>query len=73
MTPAEIVTWSEAQDAAGRTDAMGGRWTDWKLAVRNPDGTCARDQHGHQTFETQAQFKARPVVVPVGRNLELFA
>ena len=51
----------------------------WKLAVRNPDGTCARDQHGHQIFETQAAFKARMAAVPfvpvspLGKTMDLFA
>lgn len=79
MTPSEIVAWSELQDALGKRDAMGGRWTDWVLAVRNPDGTFARDQHGYQIFETQAAFKARATaapfvpVSPVGKTMDLFA
>lgn len=73
MTPAEIIAWSEAQDAAGKLDPMGYRWTDWKVSVRNPDGSAMRDQLGHQIFETQAAYKARVQAVPVGCTLELFA
>jgi hypothetical protein len=79
MTAAEIVAWSDDQDAMGQHDAMGGRWSDWLLAVRKPDGACVRDQQGHQIFETQAAFKERqacPLAAPallVGETMELFA
>lgn len=79
MTASEIVAWSEQQDSLGRRDPMGARWTDWKVAVRNPDGSCKRDQNGHQIFETQAAFKERAVAVPfvpvspVGKTMDLFA
>lgn len=77
MTPADIVTWSEAQDAAGKRDAMGHPFTSWLLARYHPEGRAMRDQLGHQVFETQAEFKARqacaaPVVSP-GQTLDLFA
>jgi hypothetical protein len=73
MSPAEIITWSEQQDAAGITDAMGHPWTSWLLAVRRPDGSVARDAAGHQIYETQAEYKARTQAVPLGQTLELFA
>lgn len=72
MTPAEIITWSEQQDAEGRKDAMGYSWTSWLLAVRNPDGTCARDASGHQLFQTQSEYK-RQHATRVGQTMELFA
>ena len=79
MTAAEIVEWSSRQDAMGQRDGMGGPWSDWLLAVRNADGSCARDRSGHQIFETQAAFKGRQAgtsaapVLPVGETMELFA
>lgn len=77
MTPAEIVAWSEAQDAAGKTDAMGRPWTSWLLARYQPDGRAMRDQRGAQVFETQADFKARQAsvapAVAVGQTMDLFA
>lgn len=79
MTPAEIIAWSEHQDTLGRRDAMGSRWTDWKVAIRNPDGSCKRDQNGHQIFETQAAFKERTTAVPfvpispIGITMDLFS
>lgn len=76
MTPAETVAWSEHQDAMGQRDAMGGRWSDWLVAVRKADGSCARDRQGHQIFETQAAFKERQTGAPVllvGETMELFA
>lgn len=77
MTPAEIVTWSEAQDAAGKRDAMGRPYTSWLVARYQPDGRTMRDQMGAQVFETQDEFKARqtnqPTAVPVGHTLDLFA
>lgn len=76
MTPAEIVAWSEAQDAAGKRDAMGQPFTAWLLARYHPDGGAMRDAHGHQVFETQAEFKARQActaqTVAIGQTLELF-
>lgn len=78
MTSAEIVEWSARQDARGQQDAMGGRWSDWLVAVRNADGSSARDKCGHQVFETQAAFAARQVGAPIalfrtGETMELFA
>lgn len=77
MTPADIVTWSEAQDAAGKRDAMGHPFTSWLLARYLPDGRVMRDQLGHQVFETQAEFKARQActapAVAIGQTLDLFA
>lgn len=77
MTPADIVAWSEAQDAADKTDAMGQPFTSWLLARYHPDGRAMRNQRGAQVFETQAEFKARQAcvapVVAVGQTLELFA
>lgn len=77
MTPAEIVAWSEAQDAAGKRDAMGHPFTSWLLARYHPDGRAMRDQLGHQVFETQAEFKARAAsaapAVAIGQTMELFA
>ena len=77
MTPADIVAWSEAQDAAGKRDAMGRPWASWLLARYQPDGRAMRDQSGAQVFETQAEFKARQAnqatAVPVGQTLDLFA
>lgn len=76
MTPAEIVAWSEAQDAAGKRDAMGHPFTSWLLARYLPDGRVMRDPLGHQVFETQAEFKARQActaqTVAIGQTLELF-
>lgn len=61
-------------DAAGKRDAMGYPFSTWDVAVRLPDGTAARDQHGRQIFETQAEFKARHQAHPVatGQTLSLF-
>jgi hypothetical protein len=73
MTPAEFTAWAEQQEAAGIKDAMGYPWTDWMLAVRNPDGTVARDSECHQIYETQAEYKARRRAIPIGQTLELFA
>lgn len=77
MTPAEIVTWAEAQEAAGKRDAMGHPWTSWLLARYQPDGRAMRDQFGNQIFETQAEFKARQVNcapdMTAGETLDLFA
>ena len=76
MTSAEIVEWSARQDAMGQRDAMGGLWSDWLVAVRKDDGSCARDRQGHQIFETQAAFKGRQAGAPVflvGETMELFA
>lgn len=76
MTPAEIVAWSEAQDAAGKRDAMGHPFTSWLLAHYLPAGRVMRDQLGHQVFETQAEFKARQActaqTAAIGQTLELF-
>lgn len=76
MTPAEIVAWAEAQEAAGKRDAMGFPFTSWLLARHLPDGRAMRDQLGHQVFETQAEFKARQAcpapAVALGQTLELF-
>lgn len=57
MSPSEITTWSEQQESAGRRDAMGCPFTSWLLAVRNPDGSMARDKNGRQVFQTQAEYK----------------
>ena len=78
MTSAEIVEWSARQDAMGQQDATGGRWSDWLVAVRNADGSSARDRSGHQVFETQAAFSARQADAPMplirtGETMELFA
>lgn len=76
MTPAENVAWSEAQDAAGKRDAMGHPFTSWLVARYLPEGRAMRDQHGAQVFETQAEFKARQActapAVTIGQTLELF-
>lgn len=76
MTPGEIVTRSEAQDAAGKTDAMGHPFSSWLVARYHPDGRAMRDQLGHQVFETQAEFIARQAcnapAVAIGQTLELF-
>ncbi len=76
MTPADIVAWSEAQDAAGKRDAMSHPFTSWLLARYQPDGRAMRDAHGHQVFETQAEHKARTAsadaAIPIGQTLELF-
>ena len=73
MSPADFCQWAEQQDAAGIPDAMGHPWTSWRLAVRRPDGSVARDAAGHQIYETQADYKARQQAVPIGQTLELFA
>lgn len=76
MTPAEIVAWSEAQDAAGKRDAMGKPFTSWLIARYLPDGRAMRDQLGAQVFETHTEFKARHAftaqTVAIGQTLELF-
>ena len=76
MTPAEITAWSEAQDAAGKRDAMGQPFTSWLIARYLPDGCAMRNQLGAQVLETQTEFKARHVcaapVVAIGQTLELF-
>lgn len=82
MTTAQIVAWAEAQDAAGKRDAMGFPFTSWLLARRHPDGRAMRDQAGRQMFETQADFKARQPdllgqsdtsTLAIGQTMELFA
>jgi hypothetical protein len=77
MTPADTIAWAEAQDAAGKRDAMGQPFTSWLLARYQPDGRVMRDQLGHQVFETQAEFKARQAcaapVVAHGQTMDLFA
>lgn len=77
MTPAEIVAWSETQDAAGKRDAMGQPFTSWLLARYLPDGRVMRDQLGAQVFETQAEFKARQAcpapAAALGQTMDLFA
>lgn len=77
MTPAEIVAWSEAQDAAGKRDAMGQPFTSWLIARHDTDGRAMRDRHCAQIFETQAEFKARQAcpapAVALGQTLDLFA
>lgn len=77
MTPADIVAWSEAQEAAGKRDAMGHPFTSWLLPRYHPDGRAMRDKLGHQVFETQAEFKARQAcaepAVAIGQTMELFA
>lgn len=73
MTPAEIVAWSQAQDAAGQLDAMGYPFTSWLIARYHPDGRAIRDEDGHQIFETQAEFTARTTATQCGQNLELFS
>jgi hypothetical protein len=73
MSPAELIAWHEAMDAAGQPDPMGLPWRSWLIAVRRPDGSMARDARGHQIFETQAEYKARMQAVPIGQTLELFA
>lgn len=72
MTPSEIITWSEQQDAAGVKDAMGYSFTSWLLAVKHPDGTLVRDKENHQVMQTQSQYKALNAA-RVGQTLELFA
>lgn len=67
------VAWCDAMDAEGKRDAMGYSFSSWKVAVRMPDGKAARDTHGRQVFQTQAESKAqqqRPV--PTGQTLSLF-
>lgn len=59
MSPDQYIAWAEAQDAAGVKDAFGYPFTSWLMAVRNPDGTCKRDELGHQVFETQDEYKRR--------------
>ena len=71
MTPAEIIAWSEQQDAAGVKDAMGCSFTSWLLAVRHSDGTMVCDKDNHQVFQTQAEFK-RLQTTKVGQTMELF-
>lgn len=77
MTPDDTVAWSEAQDAAGKRDAMGHLFTSWLLARYLPDGRAMRDQLGAQVFETQAEFKARQAcpapAVALGQTMDLFA
>ena len=73
MTSAQYVEWAESMEAQGRRDAFGFPFTSGLVAVENPDGTCKRDQHGRQIFESFAAHKARFSAVPVGNNLELFA
>ena len=74
MTPAEIVDWSEAMDAAGKRDAMGHPFTSWLVAVCDDIGKPMRDEHQRQIFETQGEFKARQQQrpVPTGQTLSLF-
>lgn len=80
MTPTDIIAWSEAQDAAGKRDAMGKPFTSWLLGRYQPDGRAMRDQLGAQVFESQAEFKARqpattdqPPKQAIGQNMELFS
>jgi len=72
MTNAEFIAWAEQQDAAGHKDASGYSWTSWLLAVRAPDGTCARDAAGHQVFQTQSEYKCQHAT-RVGQTMDLFA
>lgn len=74
MTPAELIEWAEAMEAAGKRDAMGHPFTSWLVALRHDDGKAVRDANGRQIFETQASFKARqqPRTVPTGQTLSLF-
>ena len=72
MTPSEIITWSEQQDAAGAKDAMGFPFTSWLLSVRHPDGTMVRDKNNHQVFQTQSEYKSQHAT-RVGQTMELFA
>ena len=72
MTPSEIITWSEKQDAAGAKDAMGFPFTSWLLAVKHPGGTMVRDKNGHQVMQTQSQYKTIHTA-SVGQTMELFA
>jgi len=71
MTPSEIITWSEQQEAAGRKDAMGYPFTSWLLAVIHPNGTMVRDKSGRQVFQTQSEYK-RLHATRVGQTMELF-
>lgn len=71
MSPAEFVAW-----APGRLDGLGRPFSAWLLAVEGPDGRPLRDEHGHQVFETQAQWLARqtapittPAAAPVQQDL----
>ena len=73
MTHAEFIDWANQQDAAGVKDAMGYPLTSWLLSVREPDGTVARDRLQRPIYETQAVYKARACVVPVGQTKDLFA
>ena len=77
MTTAGFIAWADAQDAAGKRDAMGHPFTSWLVARYLPDGRAMRDVHGAQVFETQAAFKARqhveqPACLP-GQTMDLFA
>ncbi len=71
MNPAEIIAWSEQQEAAGAKDAMGHSFSSWLLAVKHSDGTMVRDKDGHQVFQTQTEFK-RLQYTKVGQTMELF-
>lgn len=77
MTTADTIAWAEAQDAAGKRDAMGQPFTSWLMARYLPDGRAMRDAGGAQVFETQAEFKARQQVAQAacqpGQNMDLFA
>lgn len=73
MNHHQFVAFAEQQDATGQKDAMGFSWATWLLAIRRPDGEVARDTADHQIFETQADYKTRIRVIPVGQTLELFA
>lgn len=80
MNPhAEFIAWAEAQEAAGKRDAMGGSFTAWQVSIVDGEGRAVRDEHGRQVFESQAACKARyqhaamPRAHAVGENLELFA
>jgi len=77
MTTADLIAWADAQDAAGKRDAMGHPFTSWLVARYLPDGRAMRDPLGAQVFETQAEFKARqhidqPACQP-GQTMDLFA
>jgi len=72
MTPAEFVSWAEQQEAAGVKDGMGNPFTSWLIAVKNTDGTLARDKYHHQVFQTQTEFK-RLRACEFGKTMELFA
>lgn len=81
MTIAELICWSDAMDAAGKTDPMGYAFSTHRVAIEQPDGSLLRGKDHQVVYITQSEWKRRhgsavpamPTALPQKPQLELFA